>query len=33
VTPLTDAEVDAIVELVKERTHLSAIAYYGNSNY
>ena len=29
VTPLTDAEVDAIVELVKARTGLAAIGYYG----
>jgi wyosine [tRNA(Phe)-imidazoG37] synthetase (radical SAM superfamily) len=33
VAPLTDAEVDAIVTLVKERTHLPAHAYYGNSAY
>lgn len=32
VAPLTDAEVDAIVVLVK-RTGLPAIAYYGNSSY
>jgi hypothetical protein len=29
VAPLTDAEVDAIVELVKTRTGLPAAAYYG----
>jgi wyosine [tRNA(Phe)-imidazoG37] synthetase (radical SAM superfamily) len=33
VTPLTDAEVDTIDTLIKERTKLSALAYYGNSNY
>jgi hypothetical protein len=33
VAPLTDAEVDAIVALVKERTGLQALAYYGNVNY
>ncbi len=33
VAPLTDAEVDAIVVLVKERTKLNAEAYYGNSDY
>ena len=33
VAPLTDAEVDAIVALVKERTGLNAQAYYGNSDY
>jgi hypothetical protein len=33
VAPLTDAEVDAIVALVRERTGLSAIAYYGTSAY
>ena len=33
VAPLTDAEVDAIVELVKARTNLPAHAYYGNSAY
>ena len=33
VAPLTDAEVDAIVALVKQRTSLPAIAYYGNSSY
>jgi wyosine [tRNA(Phe)-imidazoG37] synthetase (radical SAM superfamily) len=33
VAPLTDGEVDAIVELVKRRTGLSALAFYGNSAY
>jgi wyosine [tRNA(Phe)-imidazoG37] synthetase (radical SAM superfamily) len=33
VAPLNDAEVDAIVDLVKSRTGLAALAYYGNSNY
>jgi wyosine [tRNA(Phe)-imidazoG37] synthetase (radical SAM superfamily) len=33
VTPLSDAEVDAIVALVKARTSLNAIAYYGSTNY
>ncbi len=33
VAPLTDAEVDAIVDLVKTRTNLPACAFYGNSNY
>jgi wyosine [tRNA(Phe)-imidazoG37] synthetase (radical SAM superfamily) len=33
VSPLPDAEVDAIVELVKAQTGLHAIAYYGNANY
>lgn len=33
VASLSDAEVNNIVKLVKERTQLSAIAYYGNSNY
>ncbi|MGD9635642.1 MAG: radical SAM protein [Pirellulales bacterium] len=33
VTPLEDAEVDAIVELVRERTGLEAAAFYGSSNY
>jgi wyosine [tRNA(Phe)-imidazoG37] synthetase (radical SAM superfamily) len=33
VTPLADAEVDVIVNLVKQRTGLNANAYYGNSNY
>jgi wyosine [tRNA(Phe)-imidazoG37] synthetase (radical SAM superfamily) len=32
VSPLSDAEVDAIVALVKQRTGLSALAYYG-ANY
>ena len=29
VAPLSDAEVDAIVELVKQRTHLPAAPFYG----
>ena len=33
VTPLTDAEVDAIVALVKRRTGLAAIAFYGSTSY
>jgi len=33
VTPLADGEVDAIVALVKERTRLSAIGYYGSADY
>ncbi len=33
VAPLTDAEVDAIVDLVKSRTGLNAIAYYGTGAY
>jgi wyosine [tRNA(Phe)-imidazoG37] synthetase (radical SAM superfamily) len=33
VAPLTDAEVDAIVALVQERTRLPALAFYGNSAY
>jgi wyosine [tRNA(Phe)-imidazoG37] synthetase (radical SAM superfamily) len=33
VTPLTDAEVDAIVDVVKQRTGLKALAFYGNTNY
>jgi wyosine [tRNA(Phe)-imidazoG37] synthetase (radical SAM superfamily) len=32
VTPLSDAEVDAIVELVKKRTGLNALAFYGSSS-
>jgi hypothetical protein len=31
VAPLTDAEVDAIVALVRERTGLPALPFYGNS--
>jgi len=31
VAPLTDAEVDSIVDLVKQRTGLAAHAYYGSS--
>jgi wyosine [tRNA(Phe)-imidazoG37] synthetase (radical SAM superfamily) len=33
VVPLSDAEVDAIVALVKDRTGLKAIGYYGSTNY
>jgi wyosine [tRNA(Phe)-imidazoG37] synthetase (radical SAM superfamily) len=33
VAPLTDAEVDAIVALVKSRTGLAAAAFYGDSAY
>jgi wyosine [tRNA(Phe)-imidazoG37] synthetase (radical SAM superfamily) len=33
VTPLTDAEVDAVVALVKQQTGLNAIGYYGSANY
>ena len=33
VSPLADAEVDRIVELVKDRTRLTALAYYGSSDY
>jgi wyosine [tRNA(Phe)-imidazoG37] synthetase (radical SAM superfamily) len=33
VGPLTDAEVDAIVELVQTRTNLLAVPYYGTSAY
>jgi wyosine [tRNA(Phe)-imidazoG37] synthetase (radical SAM superfamily) len=33
VSPLGNNEVDAIVALVKQRTGLSAIAYYGNDHY
>jgi len=33
VTPLTDAEVDAIVALVKHRTGLSALPFYGNADW
>jgi hypothetical protein len=33
VTPLADAEVDAIVELVRERTELEAAAFYGSTDY
>jgi hypothetical protein len=31
VAPLTDAEVDRIVDLVQRRTSLAAKAYYGTS--
>jgi wyosine [tRNA(Phe)-imidazoG37] synthetase (radical SAM superfamily) len=33
VAPLTDAEVDAIVAIVKQRTGLAVLAYYGNAAY
>ncbi|MEX2308182.1 MAG: radical SAM protein [Pirellulales bacterium] len=33
VTPLVDAEVDVIVELVKQRSKLNAIGYYGTTDY
>jgi wyosine [tRNA(Phe)-imidazoG37] synthetase (radical SAM superfamily) len=33
VTPLADAEVDAIVALVRERTKLNAIGYNGGTNW
>jgi wyosine [tRNA(Phe)-imidazoG37] synthetase (radical SAM superfamily) len=33
VSPLSDAEVDQIVRLVKDRTRLPALAYYGSSDY
>jgi wyosine [tRNA(Phe)-imidazoG37] synthetase (radical SAM superfamily) len=33
VAPLTDAEVDNIVALVKSRTGLNALGYYGNAEY
>jgi wyosine [tRNA(Phe)-imidazoG37] synthetase (radical SAM superfamily) len=33
VAPLSDAEVDAVVELVKVRTKLHAVPYYGTSSY
>ncbi len=33
VTPLSDVEVDNIVAMVKKRTTLNAVAYYGNTNY
>ncbi len=33
VTPLADAEVDATVALVKRRTGLEAIGYYGSADY
>jgi hypothetical protein len=32
VTPLADAEVDAIVALVKNRTGISALPYYGSAD-
>jgi wyosine [tRNA(Phe)-imidazoG37] synthetase (radical SAM superfamily) len=33
VAPLADAEVDAIVAMVKRRTGLDAIGYYGSADY
>jgi hypothetical protein len=33
VSPLQDAEVDRIVRLVKDRTKLPALAYYGSTDY
>jgi wyosine [tRNA(Phe)-imidazoG37] synthetase (radical SAM superfamily) len=33
VTPLTDAEVDAIVALVEQRTKLNAVGYYGSTEW
>jgi wyosine [tRNA(Phe)-imidazoG37] synthetase (radical SAM superfamily) len=33
VAPLSDAEVDALTDLVRQRTGLTATAYYGSSNY
>jgi wyosine [tRNA(Phe)-imidazoG37] synthetase (radical SAM superfamily) len=33
VMPLTDDEVDAIVALVRDRTGLNAIGYYGNADW
>jgi wyosine [tRNA(Phe)-imidazoG37] synthetase (radical SAM superfamily) len=33
VTPLADAEVDAIVDLVHDRTSLRTIGYYGSADY
>jgi wyosine [tRNA(Phe)-imidazoG37] synthetase (radical SAM superfamily) len=33
VEPLSDAEVDAIVALVKNRTELDAIGYYGSADW
>lgn len=33
VAPLTDAEVDALSTLVRERTSLATESFYGNSNY
>jgi wyosine [tRNA(Phe)-imidazoG37] synthetase (radical SAM superfamily) len=33
VAPLSNAEVDAIVNLVQTRTKLPAVAYYGNADY
>jgi hypothetical protein len=33
VAPLSDSEVDAIVELVKQITGLNVIGYYGSAEY
>ncbi len=33
VAPLSDAEVDAIVALIQQRTKLNDIGYYGSANY
>jgi hypothetical protein len=33
VAPLTDAEVDAIVDLVRARTGLNAVGYYGGTDW
>ncbi|MEX2170511.1 MAG: radical SAM protein [Pirellulales bacterium] len=33
VTPLEDAEVDAIVDLVRQRTGLNALGFYGSAEY
>ena len=33
VAPLADSEVDAIVELVRDRVGVPAVAYYGSSDY
>jgi wyosine [tRNA(Phe)-imidazoG37] synthetase (radical SAM superfamily) len=33
VAPLADTEVDRIVQLVKDRTGLAALAYYGSADY
>jgi wyosine [tRNA(Phe)-imidazoG37] synthetase (radical SAM superfamily) len=33
VAPLSDVEVDAIVDLVRQRTSLNATAFYGSDNY
>ncbi len=33
VTPLTNAEVDNLCELVRSRTDLKTIGYYGTTDY